>query len=443
MKFRPTYRSIWGVSLPIIAAGISEMVVDITDTIFLAHYGITELAAIGLADAIYGLALFLTLGLVDGIQIVIGRRAGEGRAAAIGEVFNQGVYLLLMASLLMILVIVLVVPHLTLGGLSSRQIHEAVNGYLGITAYALVFQALNLACSAFYIGISRTRVLVGAALVLMVSNISLDYLLIFGAFGAPELGIRGAAIASLSAEILTFVYLGGNLFIGAYAARYGLFHFGRWDGALAAKLAAISMPVSLDALIDTGKWLLLIVILERLGERTLAAANIIFSCYALFLIPVESVSETVCSMVSNLIGQHQVYKTRMLIRRSIGLSYLVVAPFVALTLLFPDTVLALFSDDSVLIDAAVNGLIVIALISLAAVPANIHYAAVAGTGDTRITLATQCIASVLSLGYAWQAAFGWALELHSILLAELVGWVCIWLISWLWMRAGYWSRLEI
>ena len=93
MRFRPTYRSIWGISFPIIIAGISETIVDITDTVFLAHYGITELAAIGVADAIYGLALFLTLGLVDGMQIVIGRRVGQERNAEVGAVFNQGLYL--------------------------------------------------------------------------------------------------------------------------------------------------------------------------------------------------------------------------------------------------------------------------------------------------------------------------------------------------------------
>ena len=73
--FYPGYRNIWGISFPIIIAGISESVVEITDTIFLAHYGVTELAAIGMADAIYSLVLFLSLGLVDGIQIIIGRRA--------------------------------------------------------------------------------------------------------------------------------------------------------------------------------------------------------------------------------------------------------------------------------------------------------------------------------------------------------------------------------
>jgi len=102
MRFRPTYRNIWGISFPIILAGISETIVDITDTVFLAHYGITELAAIGVADAIYGLALFITLGLVDGIQIIIGRRAGQEQPIEIGHVFNQGLYLLTVAAVILI-----------------------------------------------------------------------------------------------------------------------------------------------------------------------------------------------------------------------------------------------------------------------------------------------------------------------------------------------------
>ena len=57
MTFRPSYRSIWRVSYPLIIAGISETVVEVTDTVFLAHYGITELAAIGLAGAIFADAI--------------------------------------------------------------------------------------------------------------------------------------------------------------------------------------------------------------------------------------------------------------------------------------------------------------------------------------------------------------------------------------------------
>ena len=59
-KLQPSYRNIWTILFPIIIAGISETVIEVTDTIFFAHYGMTELAAVGIAASIYGVALFLT-----------------------------------------------------------------------------------------------------------------------------------------------------------------------------------------------------------------------------------------------------------------------------------------------------------------------------------------------------------------------------------------------
>ena len=84
MKTEVTSRTIWGISFPIIVAGIGENVVELTDTIFLAHYGVVELGAIGIADAIFGIAIFLAIGMADGVQIMVARRAGQGRDREIG-----------------------------------------------------------------------------------------------------------------------------------------------------------------------------------------------------------------------------------------------------------------------------------------------------------------------------------------------------------------------
>lgn len=443
MRFRPTYRNIWGISFPIILAGISETIVDITDTVFLAHYGITELAAIGVADAIYGLALFITLGLVDGIQIIIGRRAGQEQPIEIGHVFNQGLYLLTIAAVILILIIIFVVPVLTSDIFSSTDIYTAVNTYLQITAYALLFQSFNLAYSAFYVGISRTTVLIGAAVVLAVTNITLDYVLIFGYLGFPELGIQGAAIASLIAEIATFIFLTLDIARQRYSSLYGLFHFTRWNVALSWHLFKISMPVSIDALVDMTKWFMLIIIIEQLGEEILASANIIFSCYALFLISVDSFSETVCSMISNLIGQQQRQQLTVLIHRTIKLSYFVVLPVLILTWLFPEYVLAIFTTDINMIEASYKGLLMIVLATLVAVPADAYYSAVAGTGDTRVTLLIQSIVAICTLVYAWYAALVFNWELEYILLAEILGWLVCLCLSWAWFRSGLWDHLKV
>ena len=78
MKVRITSGSLWAISFPIMIAGVSETVVDVTDAIFLGHYGITELGAVALADSIYLMLVVFAIGLADGMQVLIARRAGEG-----------------------------------------------------------------------------------------------------------------------------------------------------------------------------------------------------------------------------------------------------------------------------------------------------------------------------------------------------------------------------
>ena len=100
MKVRTTSGSLWAISFPIMIAGVSETIIDVTDAIFLGHYGITELGAVALADAIYMTLVVFTVGLADGIQVIVARRAGEGKREEIGRTFGQGLYLLGIASAL-------------------------------------------------------------------------------------------------------------------------------------------------------------------------------------------------------------------------------------------------------------------------------------------------------------------------------------------------------
>lgn len=442
-RFTPTYKNIWVLSFPLIIASISETVVGVTDAIFLSHYGMRELAALGLADAIYAMSLFLILGFVDGIQITIGRRAGEEQHREIGRVLNQGLYILTVMSALMVFFVIYALPLLTIELFHSPQIHTTVDLYLQIAIYGLFFHAFNLALSAFYVGISRTKVFIVAMLVLALTNISLDYLLIFGNYGFSEMGIEGAAIASLSAEVAVSAYFIIDIIRHRYIPVYGLFLFEKINTAIIKTLSTLSIPVSMEVLIESVRWFLFFIIIEQLGEEALAIATIIFSCYALLLIPIEAFSETICSMVSNLIGQKDEKDVGQLVLKTVKLGYLTILPVLAFTIFFPEYILAIFSPDDTIIDSAVMTLMVIILATLVAVPADIIASAVAGTGDTMITLGIELIVSLSVLGYAYYAAFIADFSLESIWIAEVIGWSVCLLLSWIWLRSGVWKRLNI
>ena len=87
-------RLVRAVSVPLLFAEVSEIVVHVTDTVFLARVGTVEVGAIALADSLLEVAVVLTVGLIEGIQILFARRVGEGRHRAAGDVFNLGLLLL-------------------------------------------------------------------------------------------------------------------------------------------------------------------------------------------------------------------------------------------------------------------------------------------------------------------------------------------------------------
>src|SRR5262245_62022345 len=89
---------VWKVSLPIILVEATETFDHLIDTLFLARVGVTELGAIGVADSLLLLFLIPPLALVDGIQILTARRAGQRRPDAVGAVFNQGLLSVLLLS---------------------------------------------------------------------------------------------------------------------------------------------------------------------------------------------------------------------------------------------------------------------------------------------------------------------------------------------------------
>jgi len=339
--------------------------------------------------------------------------------------------------------VIFFLPWATIELFQSQEIHATVDLYLRIAIYGLFFHAFNLALSAFYVGISRTKVFIVAMFILALTNISLDYLLIFGNYGFSKMGIEGAAIASLSAEVAVSAYFIIDIIRHRYIPVYGLFLFEKINASIIKTLSKLSVPVSMEVLIGSVRWFLFFIIIEQLGEEALAIATIIFSCYALLLIPIEAFSETICSMASNLIGQKDEKDVGQLVFKTVKLGYLTILPVLVFTIFFPEYILAIFSPDDSIIESAVMTLMVIVIATLLAVPADIIASAVAGTGDTMVTLGIELIVSLSVLGYAYYAAFIADFSLESIWIAEIIGWSVCLLLSWVWLRSGVWKRLNI
>lgn len=189
---------------------LAQNMIQVIDTAFLGRVGEVELGASALAGVLYIALYILGFGFSMGSQILIGRRNGEGNYNQIGDIVIQGSIFLLIPAMLLI-------PLLRYGAgvwlpslFESADVAGAVTEYLEWRVFGLVFAFINLMFRAFYIGIARTKVLTINAVVMALVNVVFDYGLIFGNLGMPEMGIGGAAIASVIARVFFHALLRGT-----------------------------------------------------------------------------------------------------------------------------------------------------------------------------------------------------------------------------------------
>ena len=207
---RYSYKSIWRITFPILVALVMEELLGMTDTAFLGRVGEIELGASAVAGVYFNILYMLGFGFSIGVQIIIGRRNGEayennGKGFdSIGRVFWQGVWFLTALSLVTMVLSYFLSPPLLQALLKSENIYEAAIVYVDWRVPGLLFAFLTALYRAFYVGTWDTACLTWNSIVLVASNILLDWILIFGHAGLPAMGIKGAALASTISEAFHF-----------------------------------------------------------------------------------------------------------------------------------------------------------------------------------------------------------------------------------------------
>lgn len=204
MRF--TNRQILKITFPVLLSLMMEQLIGLTDTIYLGHVGEVELGASAIAGIFYLTIFMVGFGFSIGAQVLIARRNGEGNLAGIGPIFMQGMWFLLGMAVLFFGVSRALAPWLLGHLIESRAICAAAESYLGYRTFGFFFSFAAAMFRAFYVGTTNTRILTANSVVMVLTNVVLNYLLIFGGWGIPPLGIAGAAIASVISEAVSLVF---------------------------------------------------------------------------------------------------------------------------------------------------------------------------------------------------------------------------------------------
>lgn len=438
-----TYRSIWRISGPIIIGLIAQNLMVVIDTAFLGRLGEVTLGAAAIGGIFYLCLVMLGSGFSIGSQIIIGRRNGSQNLKQIGPVFDHTVYFMIGLASFLFLVLTFAAPSFLEWFLKSDAVLEESLIFLKHRRFGFLFGFLVLAFNAFYIGTTRTNILIASTVLMASLNIFLDYSLIFGNFGMPKMGIAGAAMATNIAEVITFLFLVGWAWKDKSVSTYWLFRFPKPNWLQYRPLLKIAVPVMFQYFFSFSAWFVFFMVIEQIGETALAASNITRSFYMLLMIPVWGLSSATNSLVSNLIGQGKSDEVIPLIRKVLLIGTGISLVVVQVNIFLPEQIAGFFTEESHLIEATVPLLRVISLALIAFSFGMIIFSGLSGTGKTFVALMIEIAAISFYLGTAFFMAIVLNASAPVVWFVEVVYFSLLGLFSLLYLRTNKWKVMKV
>ena len=436
-------RNIFNITYPIFLTLIAQNIINVTNTAFLGRIGEVELGASAIGGVFYFAIFMIGFGFSQGAQILIGRRNGEKKFDQIGPIFNNALFFNFLLSLVIFAVSLRGVPHLMKIVVSSEPVYKATIAYLDWRIYGFFFAFVNAIFRSFYVGITQTRILTTSAILMAFTNIIFDYTLIFGHFGFPRLGIEGAGISSVIAEVVTLLYVIIYTISRADMKLYGLFQFKKVELKTILQILDLSIFIMFQYFISISTWFMFFIFIEHMGERPLAVSNIGRSLYILLMIPASALATTVNTLVSNLIGAGRKEEVLPFINRVAFISIILVLPLIILTFIFPEFFAHIYTDDPGLIKACVPVMKIVSCANLIFAISFVVFNGVSGTGNTRTAFAIEFLTLFFYISYVYYTAIFNPTSVAVVWMSEFVYWIIIGGLGYWYLLKGNWRKKEI
>jgi putative MATE family efflux protein len=309
--------------------------------------------------------------------------------------------------------------------------------------YGIFFAFINLGFRTFYIGITHTGILTWSTALMAIVNVILDYLLIFGHFGFPAMGIQGAALASVIAEISATVYFLMHTYTKIDREKYQLMFFKSFDRPIFRNILKISTPIMIQHFAAITSWMIFFLIIEKIGSRELAISHIIRSIYMVLMIPLFGFAAATTTLVSNLIGMGKIREVMLLVKRIMILALSITLAIVPFNLLLPEQLLSIYTTDPSIILDSIKVLNVITGAMFLFSIAFILFSAVSGSGNTQISLLIELSTLCIYLTSAYYIGVVLKSSLPVVWCSEFIYFGVMGFLSFLYLKFGSWHLKKI
>lgn len=337
-------RALLTLGLPLIGSHLAQMALHVTDTVMLGWYGVVELAAVVLGASAFFIVFILGSGFGQAVMPMVAQALGRGDEVQVRRDTRMGLWLSIGFG-------VLCYPvfwwseAILLGLGQQSDVSALAQEYLRIAGLGMLPTLLVMALKSYLAALERTQVVLWITMAAVVLNAGINYALIFGNWGAPELGVQGAAIASVVTQVVTFAGLAFYAHWLPELRRFSLFQrFWRPDWQAMRQVFQLGWPIGLTGLAEGGLFQASAIMMGWIGTMELAAHGIALEVTALAFMVHLGLSNAATVRVGRAMGQGNARSlrdgTKVALMLSLGFGVTMVVLFLAL----PAQILALFLD---------------------------------------------------------------------------------------------------
>ena len=438
-----SYKSILKVAIPLMASSFIQAVVLLTDSSFLSRYSTMDFAASGNAGVYYITMFIVMIGLNDASQILMARRIGEERTDRLSRIFGSTIFINFIAAILLFILMQMLLPPILAAVSKSDILAKAEIDYLSVRSFGIFFGMITLAINAYFMATGKTSLVLFGAVITAGTNIFLDYAMIFGEFGFPIMGLKGAALASVVAEGIGMLFLFGLLYINKEQKSHQLLKTIKIKSETLKEVFRIGSPIMLQGFLALAVWAVFFTWIEQMGTYELTVSQNIRSIYFITFVPIWGFAATTKTYVSQYIGHGSFDQIKTIQRRIQLMTLAFIILLVHGMILYPESLIELINPEQTFIAESADimrmifgSVILFSLIS-------VYFNTISGSGNTRYTFLVELASVTTYIIGAFLLIKVFHVSVYWVWTVEYIYFGTIGALSILYLRNSKWKEKKI
>ncbi|MHC4714174.1 MAG: MATE family efflux transporter [Planctomycetota bacterium] len=443
------YRHVFAVAFPLILAQASTTIMYFVDRIMLARYDSSAMAGASFAGLAAWTVMSLFLGTISYTGTFVAQYYGAGRSKRISTAVWHGVYLAVLAGIVLVIVAFFAAPLMRLAGHSPETMVEETTYFRIFIAGGGVMMLIH-AFSSLYAGLGKTYYNMLIQLPGHVLNVFLNYCLIFGRFGMPRWGTKGAATATVIASAFTCLLYGLVIRFGKVGRGFSVLRKPRFERELLGRFFAFGFPQGAQWMLDMVGWTAFVTIMYRLGEVEQQGATVAFTINHLAFMPMIGFGMATSILVGQFIGRGDIPRAERATASAFNMTLVYMVAIAAVFVLLPGPLIRLFRPAETVENWPRAYALAVVFLRFVAVysildGANIVYSsALRGAGDTRFVMVMMAVLSVSCLvlpAYLAVEVLGYGFLVAATIATTYIGILA--LAFYLRYKGGKWKDMRV